>query len=90
MVLITAIVLLPFAVRFCLSLVAAAGQVWRGGKDEAREFQRAGVTLGRFWKAKVDRQDYSSLVPTRAGVGVKFGAKGFSVRETRTISKDVF
>lgn len=85
-----AIVTLPFTIRLALSMFAAAGHVWRGGRDEAREFSRAGVTLRRFVFATVQRQDSSSLVPTRAGVGVTATASGFVVRETRTISKEIF
>ncbi len=85
-----ALVLLPFMIQLFMSMMAAAGRVWRGGADDAREFSRAGVTLGRFLSASVHKQDSSSLVPTRAGIGVTATADGFRVRETRTISKDTF
>ncbi len=87
---IAALISLPFMVRLFLSLMSAAGRVWRGGADDAREFARAGVTLDRFLSASVQQQDSSSLVPTRAGIGVTATAHGFRVRETRTISKDTF
>lgn len=89
-VLVAAILALPFFVYLFMSLMAATARVRRGGTDEAREFARAGVTLGRYLTARVDRQDSSSLVPTRAGIGIKATPNGFVVRETRTISKDVF
>lgn len=87
---IAALISLPFMVRLFLSLMGAAGRVWRGGTDASREFLRADVTLRRFFFAAVEKQDHSSLVPTRAGVGVTASSSGFTVRETRTISKDTF
>lgn len=85
-----ALVIFLFLLRLVVALVAALVRVWRGGLDEAREFDRAGVELPRLWQARVRRQDSSSLVPTRAGIGVRFADGKFQVRETRTISKDVF
>jgi hypothetical protein len=90
MLIIAAIIALPLLLWLFLSLVIAWTRVWRGGVSEAREYDRAGFTLARFFDAKVDRQDGSSLVPTRAGIGVRFEDGEFKVRETRTISKDVF
>ncbi len=85
-----ALVLFLMLMRLLVALVAATVRVVRGGTDDAREFDRAGVGLERFWKAEVRKQDSSSLVPTRAGIGVRFKNGQFEVRETRTISKDVF
>jgi len=81
---------LPLLLWLLMSLVAAAARIWRGGLADAREFERAGVTVSAFVRAKVRRQDSSSLVPTRAGIGVRYKNGEFKVRETRTISKDVF
>lgn len=87
---IAAVFLLPLLIWLMMSLIAAAARIWRGGLADAREFARAGVTLPHFWDATVRKQDSSSLVPTRAGVGVMFKNGKFVIRETRTISKDVF
>ena len=89
-ILISAIVALPFLVLLFMSLMVAMARVWRGGPREAREFARAGVDLRRFLSARVLRQDSSSLVPTRAGIGIRATPDGFVVRETRALSKDVF
>jgi hypothetical protein len=86
-----AVTALPFLVYFMMSLLAAIARIWRGGPSEAREFALAHVDLRSFLGGKVDRQDSSSLVPTRAGIKIKATKDGrFVVRETRTISKDVF
>ncbi|MGF7156270.1 hypothetical protein [Novosphingobium gossypii] len=90
MMILVAIIALPLLLWLLMSLVAAMARIWRGGTAEAREFGRAGVTLPRFMFAKVRRQDSSSLVPTRAGVGVRYRNGKFVIRETRTISKDIF
>lgn len=88
-IVIVALVALPFFMRLCLSLIAAAARVWRGGNDEAREFARAGFDFRSFLSASVRKQDSSSLVPTRAGIAVTVRSNEFVVRETRTISKDI-
>jgi hypothetical protein len=88
---IAAIIALPFFIYFLMSLMAATARVWRGGENEAREFALAQVDLGAFLAGKVDRQDSSSLIPTRAGIRIRATQDGhFVVAETRTISKDVF
>jgi hypothetical protein len=90
MLIIVAACALPLLLWLTMSLLAAAARVWRGGIADAREFSRAGVTLSRFLRAQVRRQDSGSLVPTRAGVGVRYKNGKFVIRETRTISKDIF
>lgn len=87
---VAAIFALPFLLWLFMSMVAAFVRVLRGGKSEAREFARSGLTLRTFWAAKVDRQDSGSMIPTRAGIGVSYKNGKFIVRETRTISKDIF
>lgn len=90
MLIVAAAFALPLLLWLFMSLIAAAARIWRGGLSDAREFERAEVSLRRFFTATVDRQDSSSLVPTRAGIGVRYENDSFHVRETRTISKDVF
>lgn len=87
---IAAAVALPLLLWLLMSLVAAAGRVWRGGVGDAREFDRADFSLKRFLTAQVEPQDSSSLVPTRAGIGVRHRNGRFEIRETRTISKETF
>jgi hypothetical protein len=90
-ILLAALTALPFLIYFMMSLMVATARVWRGGRSEAREFALAHVDLRAFLGGSVDRQDSSSLIPTRAGIRIKANKDGrFEVRETRTISKDVF
>jgi len=84
------IVALPLSIWCMMSMAAATSHVIRGGFSGAREFSRAGFTLGRFFSATVRRQDSSSLVPTRAGVRARVRNGRIVVSETRAISKDVF
>jgi hypothetical protein len=89
--LLAAVSALPFLIYFMMSLMTATARVWRGGRSEAREFALARVDLRAFVGGTVNRQDSSSLIPTRAGIKIRANkAGGFDVRETRTISKDVF
>ncbi|MCC6828267.1 MAG: hypothetical protein IT550_08575 [Novosphingobium sp.] len=90
MLIIGAAFALPLLLWLFMSLVAAWARVWRGGVADAREFDRADFSLRRFFRAQVDRQDSSSLVPTRAGIGLRYEKGQFKVRKTRTVSKDVF
>jgi hypothetical protein len=90
MFIVAAAAMLPLLLWLFLSLIAATARVWRGGLTDAREFDRAGVNLTRFFRARVRKQDSSSLVPTRAGIGVSYRDGKFKVRETRTVSKDIF
>lgn len=88
---VAAVVLLPILVYFLMSLLAAFSRIVRGGPNEAREFILTGLRFGSFVSGDMDRPDSSSLVPTRAGIGIKANKNGtFTIRPTRTISKDVF
>ena len=85
-----AAIALPTFVYLFMSLMAASARVWRGGRAEAREFQRAGVRFRPFILARVRRQDSGSLISTRAGIRIRSTSEGLVVGETRTIAKDVF
>ncbi|MGP7795613.1 hypothetical protein [Sphingomonas sp. CLY1604] len=82
--------ILPLSVYLFMSLLAATARVWRGGRSQSREFERAGVTLRPLLRAEVRRQDSGSLISTRAGIRIRSTSKGIVVGETRTIAKDVF
>lgn len=89
LVVVLATIVSYYMLRMSLSLTASMARVRRAGNQQAREFRRAGVTLPKFLKARVSRQDSSSLISTRAGVSLRSSRNGLSVRETRTIAKDV-
>ena len=77
-------------IHMSLSLTAAVGRVRRAGRQQAREFSRAGFTVGRFRTARVAKQDSSSMISTRAGMSLSSTSEGLVVKKTRTIAKDVF
>lgn len=89
--LVAAIAALPLLIYLFMSMMAALARIWRGGVDEAREFKLARFDLESYALGVVPKLDSSSLIPTRAGFRIEATKHGdFIVRETRTISKDVF
>lgn len=86
-----ALVVLPLAFYFTMSVLAALARVVRGGTSEARQFAIAGIGLGKFVRGRAERLDSSLRIPTRAGIWVETRSDGsFEVHRTRTFSRDVF
>lgn len=90
-VFLAALVALPLAFYFTMSMLAALGRVVRGGTGEARHFAIAGIDLGMFVRGSAKGLDSSLRIPTRAGIWIETKDDGsFEVRSTRTVSRDVY